>query len=49
MPTIRFQTNVPVGLRLRSIEGHVRGEDVRSISLSTFINLTKNNGGRNAA
>ena len=28
---------------------NVRGEDVRSIFLSTFINVTKNNGGRNAA
>jgi hypothetical protein len=28
---------------------NVRGEDVRSIFLSTFINVTKNNGSRNAA
>jgi hypothetical protein len=28
---------------------NVRGEDVRSIFLSTFINVTKSNGGRNAA
>jgi hypothetical protein len=28
---------------------NVRGEDVRSIFLSTFINVSKSNGGRNAA